>query len=219
VEFGKIARMLAEEPYYLWEARLSGTEDYVQVRIDGEADLLNQKVVQKACIRYLNQTPVTVSQTAWEKTLNDCLAGIEEHEVAEGTDTTETSALRGCFLRFLTHKQTKRGQPYLVQAGHVYREGGVYYFTSEGIKQYLATAEKFNLRGHNLREQLISYGCSEGELAYMTPRGAERIVKCWKKAEDEELADMGSFYEDIYEGDADIAQSSVGSDGDDDALF
>jgi hypothetical protein len=219
VEFGKIFRMLAEEPYYLWEARLAGTEDYVKTRIDGEADLLNQKVVQKACIRYLNQTPVTVSQTVWEKTLNECLAGIEEIEVAEGTDTTETSALRECFMRFLTHKQTKHGQPYLVRAGHVYREDGVCYFTSDGVKQYLAM-EKFSLRGYNLREQLIAYGCSEGELKYRTPRGTERVVKCWKKAEDEELSELGAFYEDIYEGDADIARANpVGDAEDGEALF
>jgi hypothetical protein len=216
VEFGQIIRMLSEEPYYLWEARLAGTESYVQVRIDGEADLLNQKVVQKACIRYLNQTPVTVKQLVWEKTLNDCLAGIEEVEVEEGTDTTELSALRNCFIRFLTHKQTQNGLPHLIQTGQVYYRDGVFYFTGEGVKQYLAV-EKFNLKGYNLREQLISYGCSKGELAYITPRGAERKISCWQKPEDDELRDMGLFYEDIYDGDADILQKSEagpGGDGD-----
>jgi hypothetical protein len=212
VEFGKITRMLSEEPYYLWEARLAGTEEYVQVRIDGEADLLNQKVVQKACVRYLNQVPATVKQQAWEKILNDCLSAIEEIEVAEGTDTTETSALRSCFLRFLTHKRTRNGQPYLIQVGQAFYQGGVYYFTSDGVKQYLA-AEKFNLRGHNLREQLLSYGCSEGELAYRSTRGSDRIIKCWKKPEDEELKEMDAFYEDIYEGDADIAERSGTGEG------
>jgi hypothetical protein len=203
VEFGKITRMLSEEPYYLWEARLAGTEAYTQVRIDGEADLLNQKVVQKACIRYLNQTPVTVKQIVWEKTLNDCLSEIEELEVEEGTDTTELSALRSCFFRFLTHKRTQNGLPHLILTGQVYYRDGVFYFTSEGARQYLAV-EKFNLKGYNLREQLISYGCSKAELSYRTPRGTERTISCWQKPEDGELQDMGLFYDDIYDGDADI---------------
>jgi hypothetical protein len=208
VEFGKIVRMLAEEPYYLWEARLAGTEDYIKVRIDGEADLLNQRVVQQACIRYLNQTRVTVKQLAWEKTLNDCLADIEEIEVEEGTDTTELSALRSCFMRFLTHKQTQNDQPYLIQTGQVFYRDGVYYFTGEGVKQYLAS-EKFNMRGYNLREQLLSYGCSQAELAYVNPHGAERKISCWQKPEDETLRDMGAFYDDIYDGDADILQKDA----------
>jgi hypothetical protein len=200
VEFGKLKRVLAGEPYYLWEARLAGTEEYVLVRIDGEADLMNQKVVQKACIRYLNQIPTTVNQRAWEKTLNGCLANIEEEEVAEGTDTTEATALRGCFVRFLTHKRAQEGKPYMIHTGLSYYEDGVYYFTSEGIKRYL-DVEKFNLRGYNLRERLISYGCSEGELAYFS-RGRRRSIRCWKKPEDDELAGMDDFYEDIFDGDA-----------------
>jgi hypothetical protein len=200
VEFGKIVRVLAEDPYYLWEARVSGSEEYVQVRIDGEADLLNQKVVQKACIRYLNQTPVTVKQSVWETRLNGCLAEIEEQEVAKGTDTTESSALRGCFARFLTHKLAPEGCQYMIKAGSSYYEDGAYYFTSEGIKRYL-DMEKFSLRGYNLRERLISYGCSEGELTYSS-KGGEKRVACWKKPEDEELESMSDFYEDVYEGDA-----------------
>jgi hypothetical protein len=217
VEFGKITRMLSEEPYYLWEARLAGTEAYVRVRIDGEADLLSQKVVQKACIRYLNQTPVTVAQTVWEKTLNDCLADIEELAVEEGTDTTELSALRNCFLRFLTHRQTQNGSPHLIQTGQAHYRDGVFYFTSEGARQYFAM-EKFNLKGYNLREQLISYGCSKAELSYRTSRGTERTISCWQKPEDDELRDIGLFYDDIYDGDADILQGgSAGKEERDDA--
>ena len=214
VEFGKITRILAEEPYYLWEARLAGTEEYVEVRIDGEADLLNQKVVQKACIRYLNQTPVTVKPEVWEKTLNSCLAGLEEVEVAEGTDTTEASALRSCFMRFLTRKQARSGQAYLVQTGQAYLQDGVFYFTTEGVKQYLAM-EKCTLKGVNLRALLLWYGCSEAELAYTTLKGEERFMQCWQKPEDRALANMTVFYEDIYEGDVGFLrqQTAAGDDG------
>jgi hypothetical protein len=212
IEFGKLIRVLAEEPYYLWDARLAGNEEYKQVRIDGEASLQNQKIVQQACIRYLNQTPITLKTTAWEATLNKCLGLIEEVEVAKETDTSNMSILRRYFFRYLTHKQIQNGQPYLVALGLVFHEKGTgekeggYYFEAEGFKKYLAV-ENFQVRGINLREQLLAYGCAEGEVKY-TVNGNEKTIRCWKHAEDAELLELDAFFEDVYEGDRDIIQKN-----------
>jgi hypothetical protein len=211
VEFGKIIRVLAEEPYYLWDARLAGNEEYKQVRIDGEADLLNQKVVQKACIRYLNQTPTTIKMVAWETKVNECLAQLEEIKVSRETDTSSMSILRKYFFRYLTHRQTQNGQPYMITLGQVYHEKGsgkkkgAYYFEAEGFTKFL-TVENFRWRELNMREQLLSYGCTDGEVKYTTPSGAVKIIKCWKRVEDNELLELDTFYEDVYEGDQDIIQ-------------
>jgi hypothetical protein len=228
VEFGKIVRVLAGDPYYLWDARLAGNEEYTPVRIDGEADLLNQKVVQRACIRYLNQTPITIKMAAWEAKVNECLAFMEEIKVASGTDTSNTAVLRKCFLRFLTHQQKENGQPYVVTAGRVYREegaeggsGATYYFETDGLQKYLA-AENIQLRGINLREQLLAYGCTEGEVKYTTSSGVIKTIECWKRAEDDELRELGTLFEDIYEGNQDIIQKDAwrkekAEEGDDDS--
>jgi hypothetical protein len=215
VEFGKLVRVLAGDPYYLWDARLAGNEKYIPVRIDGEADLLNQKVVQRACIRYLNQTPITIKMAAWETKVNECLAILEEIKVARGTDTSNTAVLRNCFLRFLTHQQKENGQPHVVELGRVYREEGIegsdgnaYYFNVEGLKKYL-TAENIQLHGINLREQLLMYGCTEGEVKYTTPSGLIKTIQCWKRIEDDELRELGALFEDIYEGSQDIIQKDT----------
>jgi hypothetical protein len=212
IEFGKIVRVLAGDPYYLWDARLAGNEEYTPVRIDGEADLLNQKVVQRACIRYLNQTPITIKMIAWEAKVNECLALLEDIKVARGTDTSNTAVLRKCFLRFLTHQQKENGQPYVVTVGRVYREEGVngatYYFESDGLQKYLA-AENIQLRGINLREQLLAYGCTEGEVSYTTSSGVIKTIACWKRVEDDELRELGMFFEDVYEGNQDTIQKDA----------
>jgi hypothetical protein len=214
IEFGKIVRVLAEEPYYLWDARLAGSEEYKQVRIDGESDLLNQKVVQKACIRYLNQTPITTKMAVWEAKVNECLALLEEIEVARETDTSSMSVLRRYFSRFLTHKQVQNGQSYMVKLGLVYHEkgtkgnnDGAYYFEAESLQKYLAV-ENFQLRGINLREQLLTYGCTEGEIKYTTSSGIVKTIKCWKRIEDDELLELDAFFEDVYEGDQDIIRKN-----------
>jgi hypothetical protein len=78
--------------------------------------------------------------------------------------------------------------------------------------------EKFNLRGYNLREQLITYGCSEGELTYFS-RGRRRSIRCWKKPEDDELAGMDDFYEDIFDGDVETLRDlSTGGEYEDEDL-
>jgi hypothetical protein len=212
VEFGKIVRVLAEEPYYLWDARLAGSEEYTQVRIDGESDLLNQKIVQKACIRYLNQTPITTKMATWEAKVNECLAQLVEIKIARETDTSSMSVLRRCFLRFLARRQAKNGLPQVVLVGRVYREegagedgGSAYYFEVDGFQRYLAT-ENIQMRGINLREQLLAYGCTEGEIKYTTLSGITKTIKCWKRAEDEELRELGAFFEDAYEGNQDTIQ-------------
>jgi hypothetical protein len=207
VEFGKIIRVCAVEPYYLWEAKAVDQEEYRQIRIDGEADLLDQKVVQRACIRYLNTVPLTVKRDVWESRINEFLRNIEDREVPKEADTTGLGRLYSLITRYLTHRQAQNGQPYMVKLGQVYHADGAYYFDTNGIMDFLRF-EKFSLRGINLYDELIKYGCSEGVITYRTPKGEEKPLKCWKKPEDGELLEMGAFYEEAYGSDADIRREN-----------
>jgi hypothetical protein len=224
--WGDLSKVMAEEPYYLWEVRVKPGGDFKPVRVDSVDDLQNQSAMQKRCWRDLNWAPFRVKDNDWIATVNKAMEGIENRliPVDKETDTTEMGELRGLFLRFLTHKQTQKGQPYTVKLGQVYCEGGVYYFTTEGILDFLRF-EKFRLGKINLREQLIAYGCSAGEVRYKTQKGEEKSVACWKKPGDAELAEMDAFYEDVYDGDADIIQKmgtrkeEEGGDGDEYVRF
>jgi hypothetical protein len=145
----------------------------------------------------------------WIAIVNKAMEGIEgrQIEVPKGTDTTETSLLRKLFLRYLTHRQIKNGQAHMIALGHVYHADGMYYFDADGFRKFLSL-ERFSTRNYNLREQLISYGCAEGEVAYKTAKGINKTLPCWRKADDEELLGMDAFYEDVYDGDADILQKN-----------
>jgi hypothetical protein len=200
---------MAQEPYYLWQVRIKEDEEFKTVRVDSVDDLQNQAVMQKRCWRDLNWAPFTVKQNDWIATVNKAMVGIQDREieVPKATDTSDSSMLRGLFLRYLTHKQIQSGQPYMVQLDLVYHEDGIYYFTTNGLKKFFGM-ERFSLRGFNLREYLISYGCSEGEIIYKTTKGIEKSIPCWKKADDDELLAMDAFYEDIYDGDADILRKN-----------
>jgi hypothetical protein len=207
VEFGKVVRMLAEKPYYLWEVRAEGMEEYKRIRIDDEDDFFNQRVVQRACIRHLNTVMSTMKQSAWEEKIAPYVDRIEDVEIPKGTDTTEMSTLRRLFTRYLTHSPAHYSAPHGLLSGQVYRADGCSYFDAEGFKTFLSL-ERFSLRGVNLREQLKDYGCSEGKVEYKTANGALREILCWKKPDDPELLEMAASYEDIYDGDADIVRNN-----------
>ncbi len=207
VEFGKIFRVMTETPYYMWEARLAGTEEYKMLRIDGAENLLNQKTVQKACIDTLGQVSTTVSAFNWETTLNGCLSTIEDLPAPKATDTTEMAALRDLFMRYLTNRQAQNRSPHTVWLKQVYFSEGIYYFRTDGLQDYLRV-QKFVLGRTNLREQLIAYGCTEGQVKYTTGQGVEKIIPCWMKKEDEQLTSLDTFYEDVMEADAQILSAN-----------
>ena len=204
--WGEISRVMAEEPYYLWSVQVDEGGPFKNIRIDGEADLMNQTIVARSCVRYLNKSPLVVKPNAWVATVNQSLAGIESRiiEIPKETDTTEMSALHTYFVRFLTHKQMKHGLPHLIGLGQVFNRDGFYYFTTEGIKDYLRI-QKFTVQKMNLREELIRYGCTEGEVQYSVG-DRQKTIRCWKKAEDDDLKTMGTFYEDVEDADRAVLQ-------------
>jgi hypothetical protein len=209
--WGEMSMVMAEEPYYLWQVRIKPDEEFKTVRADSVDDLQNQSVMQKRCWRDLHWAPFRVSDNTWIQTVNDAMEGIENRQIAiaKETDTSELSELRVCFFRFLTQAQC--GAAHLVYTGRPYHGDGGYFFTHDGFKAYL-TSEKLTLGRINLREWLISQGCSEAKVEWETGKDTKRTIACWKKPETEELLSMDEFYDDIYAGDAGALQEEARAD-------
>jgi hypothetical protein len=206
--WGTISRMMAAQPYYLWEVRINPDEEFRKVRVESERDLHNQSVIQESCWRDLNWAPFRVKDNDWIATVNQSMEGIEGRQipVPKSTDTTEMGELYGLFIQYLTRRRAQNGQPYMVRLDQVYYAEGIYYFTTKGIMAFLRY-ERFSTGKVNLREQLIACGCSEAELRYKTLRGEERIIPCWKKPEDADLLEQEIFYGDMSDADEEILQS------------
>ena len=230
--WGKLVRYdtgEGKEPYYTWEIQVPDRDKAEKVQVDSHKELLNQTVVQQCCLRDLNWVPFRVSENDWIANVRKGLVGIDDEpdriiKVPPAADTTEMAMLRESFMKFLTHKQIqKNGQPYMVKNGQVYYTDGAYYFDTRGLLDFLRmekfTPGKFNLGNWLTKEQKC---IQDEELVYQTPKGERRSLKCWKKLETPELRAMNVFYEDVYEGDADIIQripledkEAGGDDGDD----
>lgn len=199
---GPISKVLARQPYYLWEIAAPGKEPKM-VRFEDASELRNQLTVQIKCIDQLGWMPQQVKNNIWIDIVNSCMEGMSEREieVSAESDTTELNELHMLLVKYLTHRQVMNGAAYMINAGQVYKEGEKYYFSTEGVKDYLRI-ERYNLGRTNLREELIRFGCIEGSVSYKTKAGKEITVRCWVKDEDKELESRFEYYDDMYEQDA-----------------
>ena len=199
---GPISKVLARIPYYLWEIAAPGKEPKL-VRFEDASELRNQLVVQTKCIDQLGWMPQQVKNNIWIDILNHCMEGMSEREieVSAESDTTELNELHSLLVKYLTHRQVTNGASYMINAGQVYKEDGKYYFSTDGVKDYLRI-ERFTLGRTNLREELMHFGCTEGSVSYETKSGKKVTLKCWVKDVDEELEKRFEYYDDMYEQDA-----------------
>jgi len=207
-EFRQMYRMKAETPYYLIEARLAGTEDeFKMLRIDAAENILNQRTIQKEGVDKLGQIMWTVKQQVWEERINEIMATMVEKEVPKETDTTELSDLRQLFNRYLTHRQVQSSSPFRITLKQVYMANETFYFQTDGLKDYLRIA-KFNLQGKNLREYLLSYGCTEGMVEYDKRDGQKGQIKCWLKSNDDTLREMLTYFDEVVDQDAQVLENN-----------
>jgi len=210
--WGELTKVMAaggQEPYFLWEVRVKEEDEFKTIRVDSLADLQNQVVLQRCCWRDLNWSPLPVSPKVWVGIVNKAMEGIDGRKIVvpKETDTTEMAMLHESFLRFLTHKQIQKDTPYLIKVGQVYHAHGAYFFITRAFVDFLVT-EKRSIGRLNLRETLKEWGCEEGKVTYTNPKGTDIEILCWTIKETEEILAMDAFYEDIYEGDADIIEKS-----------
>lgn len=201
---GQIFRYNSEEPYYVWQLRLVGQEEWVDVIFKNEGDILEQFSFAKLCVRYLNHAPMRVSSNDWYAILNTVLPKVVNIEVKAEVDTSAKAQLRNEFIAYLSNKQAKRDSPYQIRAGLAYyevKEGvGKYYFVHSGFIDYLNNRKirfDLSLLGENLRE----FGAVPDTFVYFNANGEQRTCPCWSKVEDEDIKDACYNSLEIAEGD------------------
>ena len=201
---GQIFRYNAEEPYYVWQLRLVGQEDWVDVVFKNEGDILEQFNFAKLCVRYLNHAPMRVNPNDWYNILNTVLPKVVNIEVKAESDTSAKAQLRSEFISYLSDKQAKRDSPYQIRAGLAYYEVkngiGKYYFIHNGFIEYLNNRKikyDLSLLGENLRE----FGAVPDTFVYFNANGEQRTCPCWSKVEDDDIRDACYNSMEIAEGD------------------
>lgn len=204
IEYGELRRYLTAEPYYEWDLRLHGQEQWKKVIFKDEGYLLDQRNFQKACVRYLNNAPLQVSNNDWYSVLNSVLPNIIDVEVKKESDTSGTNMLRGAFIQYLSNKQARRDSPFQIRVGLCVRQekNGVakYYFTHRGFADFLRN-QKISFDYNMLRETLKLFGAVEDNLVYFNSMNEQKVFPCWSKVDDEELEEAYEGAMEIEDGD------------------
>lgn len=211
LDYGKLTRYKAEEPYYVWELKCidDAEEKRKKVTFKSSAQLTDQRYFSSVCIDQLNFAPVTLSDVEFKKILNTCLSKVEEKAIGADSDTSTAAEIRSAFYEYLSQKQTRREMPYQIKLGLVYVDGDKYYFTHKGFSEYLDVV-KLKLVNSNLREALLSFGAEEGKLEYKARKGdATMSVPCWIKTKDAKIGELQEYFSDVIDGDIGVIEDAV----------
>lgn len=212
IEYGKLYRYNAEEPYYIWKLRMNGDEKWHDVVFKDEGQLIDQKVFAKMCVRYLNQIPMHISDNDWYSIVNVYLKDIEVVSVERSADTSAMSLLHSAFSRFVANRQARREMPFQIRLGLCVRrdvsddEGHCikYYFTADAFAKYLNNC-KIKYDPSTLGNTLRGFGAVEDVFEYENISHDVRRVKCWSVRENEEILE-------VFEGNLDIENGEKNTD-------
>ena len=210
IDYGKIYRYNASEPYYIWKLRLNGDTEWKDVVFKDEAVLLEQKYFAKMCVRYLNTAPMQVASNDWYDILNSVLPTIEDVEVSVDGDTSALSVLRHAFITYLTSKQARKEFPFQIRMGMTVFQDGKFYFTHIGWYDYLKS-KRITFEMATMRETLKRFGAKEDVLIYQNASGGEVSFPCWSKEEDSALMTTKKNFQEIEEFDRKRTSTTIES--------
>jgi hypothetical protein len=102
VEKGRLYQYKLSRPYYEWEVKLQGQEEFIKLRFRSEEEIIKQDVFLKLCMRELHELPSKLKQSEWFYQVNQALKEIKIIEVSKEDDVSEYTILKNMVIDFLT---------------------------------------------------------------------------------------------------------------------
>ncbi len=169
--FGKLLRMDADPPYYIWEI------DGAKLEFFSEEDLISQRVFQKLCVLKLRKVPRMLKEFAWLKILNNALDNMEVIKIDREDDFSDGSLFMEFLTEFLEYRNKAIDKMQIIQ-GAVYKdnEKHVYLFKPKLLHHFLINNKGFRTYGKNeMQAKLRSIGAGP-ERIYLGPdAGQDRV--------------------------------------------
>lgn len=127
VECGQLFQHKLDQPYYEWEVRLQGQEEYIKLHFNTEDEIIKQDAFLRLCMRNLYELPSKVKQKAWTDQVNQALKSIKIVDVEPSDDTSPFHMFTTLVTEFLTgqamaetKEQIKTRRPYLDKVANEY---------------------------------------------------------------------------------------------------
>lgn len=144
LEYGRLFQVKAYEPYYEWEVRLLGDEEFKRLRFQSEADIIGQDSFLRLCFRELHILPVKLKQSEWYKLINQALKELTIVGVESEDDTTPIGLLRSIFIEFLTARAMAQTRDQIANK-RVYHDikEKAYYFRTQDLIDFIFLVKNF----------------------------------------------------------------------------
>ena len=144
VECGQLYQYKTSQPYYEWDVRLPGQEEYKRLRFKTEDEIIRQDMFLRLCMRELYELPSKLKQMEWFNKVNSALKEIQCVEVEKDDDTSPAVILNGLIMEFLTGRAMAETKDQIA-AKRVYWNPSAeeYWFRTKDLVDFLFVTKQF----------------------------------------------------------------------------
>lgn len=144
LEYGKLFQIKTSQPYYEWEVKAQGAEEYKLLRFKNEDEIIKQDVFLKLCFRALHNLPPKLKQVQWFKIVNQSLEEVVIVNVDEADDTSPDVIFRTIFFDFLLNRAMAQSRDQISNKRVFHdRSQGTYLFRTKDLMEYLYINKNF----------------------------------------------------------------------------
>lgn len=144
VECGQLFQYRTSQPYYEWEVRLQGQEDFKKLRFRTEDEIIKQDAFLRLCMRELYELPSKLKQLEWFNKVNSALKEIKCITVDPDDDTSPMVLFKSMVVDYIkgrsmaqTVEQIASGRVYYVP------DKKEYLFRTKDLMNYLFVIKQF----------------------------------------------------------------------------
>jgi hypothetical protein len=144
VECGQLYQFKLDQPYYEWDVRLQGQEEFLRLRFKSEDEIIKQDAFLRLCMRELHELPSKLKQVEWFNKVNQALKEIVCVRVDQADDTSPYTMFTGLVTDFLTgqamaetKEQLRTRKPYYDKATDEYL------FRGEDLQNFVINVKQF----------------------------------------------------------------------------
>lgn len=161
IEFGQLYQFRQDKPYYEWEVRIQGEEEYKRLRFKDEIEIMKQDVFAQLCFRELHVLPMKLNQMEWYRLVNKNLETIDTIEIGSQYDTSPVNTLKEYFHEFLVGRAPAK-TPTEIMTHRVFHDlkYDELWFRTNDVIDYLYSRKNFRAyQQQEITAHLRDFGC------------------------------------------------------------
>ena len=144
LEYGQMKQIRTSEPYYEWEIRVKGEEEFKVLRFKNELEIISQDSFHRLCFRELHILPIKLKQAEWYKLVNQYLEDIEVIEVDKEDDMSPYSLFMSLFSDFLQNRALAQTKDQIASKRVYFDDKDkTYYFRGKDLIDFLFVQKNF----------------------------------------------------------------------------